>query len=307
MKKSILLATALSFFFVACSESSTGPYAPLRATEGVLQLPLVSTTSNGEQYRLVGATFVITGMEDRIITDTSADTLVVPLLAGTYSIRLEGDWHLERLGPTSATVVAATLISPNPMAFSITARATQDVRFLFKVPAEGTATVGITVDEGGWITGTLDFTYLFPGPSGSEFSPLLDQQVPFTISFETATFSRDYWDGLTVETEGVTVQFGGPYSEVLHARVAPTLTGGTARFQLARTDSNEIFFTNLNMWNDDNPLYGLSVYGGTPFWGRLDHERIPVRQPFTFAESYFSLHSSSSGFIEGTAEGNGVP
>lgn len=305
MKNAIFLATALSLILAACSESSTGPYAPVRSTEGVLRLPLVSTTSNGEQYRLVGATFAISGVEDVIITDTSPDTLLVPLMVGAYSIRLEGDWHIERVG-SSPVIVPATLISPNPMAFSITARTTQDVRFLFKVPAEGTLNVGITVDEGGWITGTLDFTYLSPHTTTNEFFPLEGRQVPFTVSFETATFTRDSWDGLSVETGEVTVQFGGTYSEVLHARVAPNLTGGIARFRLARENSNEIFFTGLAVENYDNPLYGLSIYGGTPFRGTLDNDGIPVRQPFPIS-SFFALSSSRTDYVEGAVEGNGVP
>lgn len=106
----------------------------------------------------------------------------------------------------------------------------------------------------------------------NEFSSLIGQQVPFTIRIETATFTRDYRDGLSVETE----------------------------------DSNEITFTDLIVDNYDNAIDGLLLSGGTPFRGTLDSDRIPVRQPFPFT-NYLFLHSTGSGYVEGTAEGSGVP
>ncbi|WP_284667146.1 hypothetical protein [Myxococcus sp. SDU36] len=258
----------------------------------------------------MGATFVITGTESLTITDTSPDTLAVPLMAGAYSIRLEGEWHVERVG-TPSEIVPATLISPNPMAFSIVERETLDVRFLFKIPADGNANVGITVDEGGWITGTMSFTEYWPQDPSNEYAELVGQDVPFTISFESAVLTRDYFDGLTVETGELVVQFGGPYSTLLHGNIAKSLNGDTARFQLTRNDSDLIYFHNfmtMGMSVTGYTPYSLNLSGQHLFRGVLDSERIPVSQPFPFSSEVTLWRYNSSGeYLYGVATGTGTP
>ncbi|QDE97899.1 hypothetical protein [Myxococcus xanthus] len=310
MQKLSLAACALAMLIAACGESSsTGPYTPIRATEGVMRLPLVSTAPNGVQYRLVGAVFVITGTESLTITDTSPDTLIVPLVAGTYSIQLEGDWHVERVG-TPSEVVPVQLISPNPMAFSLAERDMREIRFLFKLPADGNANVGITVDEGGWITGTMRFTDHWPRDPPSEYAELVGQEVPFTISFEFAYLSRSYWRGLSVATNELVVQFGGPYSALLHDHIARYLSGDTARFELNRGESNLIYFDNfttMGMSTTGNTPYHLQMTGRHLFRGVLDSEQIPVSQPFPFTtEVTLQRYDTSEGMLRGVATGTGT-
>lgn len=309
MQKLSLAVCALAMLIAACGESSsTGPYAPIRANEGVLRLPLVSTTSNGVQYRLVGATFVITGTESLTITDTSPDTLTVPLMAGIYSIQLEGEWHVERVG-TPSEIVPVTLISPNPMAFSLAERDARDIRFLFKVPADGNANVGITVDEGGWITGTMRFTGHSPQDPSNEYAELVGQEVPFTISFEFAWLTRNYWRGLTVETNAIVVQFGGSYSALLHGQIARYLSGDMAKFELNRGNSDLLYFDNFTTMGMGSPgatPYHLQMTGRHLFRGVLDSDQVPASQPFPFTTDVLLRRYDSDDRLHGVATGTGT-
>src|SRR4051812_38712525 len=108
---------AIALLVVACGEVA-GPSTPvIREGEGLLELPLVSTSA-GRSYKLVGATFAITGPQNATITDTSAESVSLPLMAGTYSIKMNGDWHVERTDAPGVTV-PVTLVSPNPLTFTL--------------------------------------------------------------------------------------------------------------------------------------------------------------------------------------------
>ena len=108
------------------------------------------------------------------------------------------------------------------------------MRFLFKVPEGGTADVGIGVDTGGWISGTIQFESgsLPPPPP---FSELAGKSLPFVISFEAATVTRSIESGkkrVTIQTSPVTLQFGGATGAAFQKEVVAALQGRTTSFFL---------------------------------------------------------------------------
>lgn len=277
----------LAVWLAACGGSpSTGPQEPVEpaAGEGVVQLPLVSTSTDGQRYRLVGASFEITGPRSVTLTDTAADTLSVALTAGTYSIRLTGDWSMERVGPP-AQQVAATLISPNPLSFTVIEGQTRTVRFLFKMPGDGNADVGFTVDSGGWVSGTFTFdTLQNSGSLPNPFTSLQGQSVPFVISYETVTLTREQGpeNTLLVRTGPVTVQFGGAYSEVLTGRVAASLQGAPLEFRL-RAQGGQVTFGGFRLMAIRGEPFELELPPSAPFAGALDADGYPAPQPFEYS------------------------
>jgi hypothetical protein len=199
--------------------------------EGTLRLPLVSPTPGGGLYKLVGAKFNITGPKTVTIEDTSADTVQTTLTAGSYTIEFAGTWHMESMD-APGTPVQAQLLSPNPLPLIVKKGETSEVRFLFKLPGEGTANVGIVVDSGGWLAGTLQFTERTSPGTPSGFDELVGKSVPFVISVQSYTLYRDSWmPRLWVDSTSTTVQFGGAPSAQLQ-RVAASLTGAPLSFSL---------------------------------------------------------------------------
>ncbi|NNC14168.1 hypothetical protein HJC22_00290 [Corallococcus exiguus] len=242
--------TAIVLLAVACGGSSVQPSPIMQKGEGTLELPLVSTSAAGRTYKLVGATFVITGEQSVTITDTSADTVSVPLIAGDYSIQMNGSWHIERTDAPGQTV-QATLVSPNPMRFTLAEGEMRPVRFLFKVPGEILTDVGFSVDDGGWISGSFKFgprpppPPYFPPDYLGFFNELWEKTVPFVISFESTTATRaeeDFRKLLIIQTSPITLQFGGEHSDVLQHQVIPAFQGLPMQFILEADTSQPISY-----------------------------------------------------------------
>lgn len=254
---------------------------------GQLQLPLRSPGPNGQTYELVGATFTLTGPEDVTISNTSGSTLSVPLTAGLYSIQLGGNWHLERVG-APGQAVPAQLISPNPMAVSIGEGEVRVVRFLFKLPGMGDADLGFSVDNGGWIAGTLNVSQVNPPGNENIFAGLAGQSIPFTISFESVMLSREggFQQALQVTTSPITLQFGGEPSQLLQERVIPALqntNGPPFSFRLERTSSGQVAFSGFQLLGGSEP-FAWRVFPSAPFAGAVDTDGFPKPQPFTFTD-----------------------
>lgn len=295
-------ACALALFVVACG-GETVTVAQQEA--GSLQLPLVSTSPDGKVYRLMGATFNITGTQTVTVTDTAADTVAVTLQAGTYSIELASGWRLER-ADAPGTAVTATLLSPNPLPFFVKKDETTQVRFLFKLPGDGTADVGIHVDSGGWFTGTLQFDGL-EGDTGptNPYAELVGKNVPFLISFESFTTTRDSWEKMThVQTGPATLQFGGAPSAQLE-RVAAALKGKPFFFSLRAESSGRVFFYGSSLFNPEADINFEILSGFESFMGVLDSGGYPVFAPFAF-EAGARIRGSSSG-VWGMADVNAAP
>ncbi|WP_121724778.1 hypothetical protein [Corallococcus sp. AB049A] len=274
---------ALALLAVACGEIAETSTPVLRDGEGLLELPLVSTSA-GRSYKLVGATFAITGPQNATLTDTSAETVSQPLIAGAYSIQMNGEWHVERTDAPGVTV-PVTLVSPNPMTFILDEGETLPVRFLFKVPEDGTANVGIGVDTGGWISGTIQFD-AYDGPLPADppdyFTELRGKSVPFVITFESATLTRvdDYWTKqVQVQTSPITVQFGGAPTVVLQ-QFASAFRGLPLSFTLLGSTQGSGWMSMMHIqtasggfnWDLDMSRAMLDV----------DAEGFPLLKPFSF-------------------------
>ncbi|WP_375770739.1 hypothetical protein NR798_07515 [Archangium gephyra] len=298
-----LSAAVLALFVVACG----GETVTVDQQEaGSLQLPLVSTDSDGKVYRLMGATFNITGTQTVTVTDTAADTVTTPLLTGSYTIELAPGWTMERVD-APGTPVPATLLSPNPLPFFVKKGEITQVRFQFKLPGEGTADVGIEVDSGGWFAGSVRFEIL-DGSTPNPYAELVGKTVPFLISFKSFTSSRESWGSTLVHTGPVTVQFGGAPSAQL-ARVAAAFKDSELFLSLkvAGSGGSMVEFTNAQLWS---PREGISfdVYpGSAPFVGVVDRDGFPVFRPFS-AEAPARLYEPYAGYgVGGMSTVNASP
>jgi hypothetical protein len=303
--------SVLALFAVACGGDAVSE-TPAQAAPGTLELPLTASGPEGT-YRLVGATFVITGPQSVNVTDTSADTVSVPLAAGAYTVQLAGNWQLERV-ENPGQAVQATLVSPNPLSLVVDEGQVRTVRFLFKVAAAGSADVGITVDSGGWITGTLQLNGL-EGSVPNIFQEVYGRTVPFTISYQTATLIRmDYGEmkELRVRTGPVSVQFGGAPSLLLHERIEAALEGYEAEFSLTATANGQVKFLGLHLAANAtfSEPFIFELGAGPSFPGPLGRDGYPAVGPFKLegqgALRLFSYGSSSAG-ASGPASGTIIP
>ncbi len=283
MRKLNFSVCVLALVVMACGGApANGPQEPVEpaAGEGVVQLPLLTTGTDGQRYRLVGASFEITGPRSVTITDTTPDTVNVMLPAGTYTIRLNGDWHLERMG-SPVEQLQATLVSPNPLPFTVDEGLVRTLRFQFKFPGDGHANVGINADSGGYVTGTIAFDQLVSsGTHPNPFASLVGQSVPFLISWETATHHLSPGGMVSVNTGPVSVQFGGAYSQFLHDRVAPGFQGMPTSFNLSASGGT-LFFSGFRLVANRGEPYELEI-GATNYVGAVDSEGSPALRPFEY-------------------------
>ncbi|WNG54787.1 hypothetical protein F0U59_08375 [Archangium gephyra] len=301
MRLLTLGASVLALVVVACG-GGTLTAEPQEA--GTLQLPLTSTSSDGKVYRLVGATFNITGTQTVTVTDTAADTVQTPLQAGAYTIQLASGWTMER-ADAPGTAVPATLLSPNPLTFTVKKEQISQLRFMFKLPGDGTADVGIHVDSGGWLAGTIHVEVSDgSGPDVDPYGELVGKDVPFLISFESFTTSRDGFGVTAVHTGPVTVQFGGVPSEQLE-RVAASLEGSMFSFTLRRSGSGAVDFGGGRIENLEADIRLELFPGWIPFTGLLDAEGYPLFRPFETG-SHAELRDASIGF-QGMSDVNAAP
>jgi hypothetical protein len=292
---------------VSCGGEIGTVEQPQPQAEGTLRLPLISPAPDGKVYRLVGATFTITGPQTFTITDTSADTVYTTLQAGAYTIQLGDGWRMERTD-APGTAVPAQLLSPNPLPLLVTKDELSMVRFQFKLAGDGAADVGIKVDKGGWLAGTLQFTERENSGYPSPFDDLVGKSVPFLISYESATFTKENYYGkvLRVHTGPVTVQFGGAPSDLL-ARAAASLNGSTLIFEL-RADGPTGFITFSNMFFMSHPeAFELELAPSPYFLGAIDSEGYPAVRNFQFNTMAFLRDSNGSDGVRGTASVNGLP
>ncbi|MFY0525805.1 hypothetical protein ACN28I_22560 [Archangium gephyra] len=245
---------------------------------GTLQLPLTASSSDGKVYRLVGATFNVTGTQTVTVTDTAADTVMVPLQAGSYTIELAPGWTMERVDAPGAPVPAA-LLSPNPLPFFVKKEEPTQVRFQFKLPGEGSADVGFEVDSGGWFAGS----FLLDSAGGSIPNPyeeLVGKSVPFLISFKSYTTTRESWGMTQVRTGPVTVQFGGAPSAQLE-RIAAALKDAELFLSLRTVSGSTVEFSNANLFSPSTGIMLDFFPGFSSFLGVVDGDGFPVFRPFS--------------------------
>jgi hypothetical protein len=129
--------------------------APERtAPEQTGQAEFALTTSiDGQQYDLQNAKFEITGADSvSLTTDDSADglSLTQQLPVGDYQVELQPGWQLVQISQDPVPL-SATLISENPLSFSVQSGETTPVEFRFSVldepavAATGSVALGIGV------------------------------------------------------------------------------------------------------------------------------------------------------------------
>ncbi|NNB97373.1 hypothetical protein HI113_26080 [Corallococcus exiguus] len=288
---------AIALLALACGEVSETSTPVIREGEGLLELPLVSTSA-GRSYKLVGATFAITGPQNATIADTSAESVSLALMAGKYTIQMNGDWHVERTDVPGITV-PVTLVSPNPLTFTLGEGETRPVRFLFKVPGDGTADVGIGVDSGGWVSGTLVFEPRSPPPPGSPADIFVDmggKSVPFVISYESSTVTRSIEYGykrIQVQSGPVTVQFGGETTAAVQQQFVAALKGATLSFFMEASGPNSVYMGTLFLENQAHSvLFYLDL---PPSILKQDAEGYPLLETVAFAVGYSQLSTLGLG------------
>ncbi|MHA7633766.1 hypothetical protein [Corallococcus sp. M7] len=290
---------ALALLAVACGEVSETSTPVIRDGEGLLELPLVSTSA-GRSYKLVGATFAITGPQNATITDTSADSVLLPLMAGAYTIQMNGDWHVERTD-APGVAVPVTLVSPNPMSFVLGEGETRPVRFLFKVPGDGTVDVGIGVDSGGWISGTIQVDPLEPGPWYGIFEELAGKSIPFVVSFESSTVTRSMEYGrkrINIQTAPVTFQMGGSVGAAIQQRFVAALQGQSMNFFMEASSSSEVLVESIALANMEQGIW-FSVFDPVMPTLGLDADGYPLLQSAAIDAGFVEFSTSGAGDIYG--------
>jgi hypothetical protein len=119
---------------LACSDL---PELPI----GQLRLGLASGIGEA-QYRLADANFSIDGAAQLTLSsgaDPDTDSLQRALPVGDYSVELLPGWRLERRSSLGTEPAAATLVSSNPMDFSIQAGELTSLTFQFRTSGEAQA------------------------------------------------------------------------------------------------------------------------------------------------------------------------
>lgn len=284
-----------------------GPETTLEEPTGTARFALTSAGADGATYRLNGAQIAITGPQSMLITDTSMDTLSLSLPAGDYEARLEGNWSLERTDAPTVPV-KALMVSPNPLSFTVKAKSTVSVRFLFEVRV-GSADVGIAVGNGGWVTGT--FTLQTRDPGGPHrVDALLGHPIRFTVAYDVGSVVRSDESSsnryLTINANSVTAaQFSG----VADATLQESLPGGLvttpnnppAQFSLTLSRNDERVTCGFDAWSSS---FGTTVEFGAwasePVMGTFDARGYPTLDPVT-VQAQFRLRLSGV-----TAEGAGT-
>jgi hypothetical protein len=149
----VWLCIAILVLLVAsCADHSMKPVNGA----GRLEIALTSAASSGNEYRLSGGVFSITGASTKTLStdaDPDAETLTAELPVGDYSAELAAGWVLEKRDPAGTfAAVDAQLISANPVPFTVVERQTTRVVFRFSVGGEvvnigGQLVIGIDVDD----------------------------------------------------------------------------------------------------------------------------------------------------------------
>ncbi|NNB88070.1 hypothetical protein HJC10_25725 [Corallococcus exiguus] len=291
---------AIALLALACGEVSETSTPVIREGEGLLELPLVSTSA-GRSYKLVGATFAITGPQNATIADTSAESVSLALIAGAYTIQMNGEWHVERTDAPGVEV-PVTLVSPNPMSFTLDEGETRPVRFLFKVPGDATADVGIGVDSGGWISGTIQFEPSEPGYPYGIFAELAGKSIPFVISYESSTVTRSMEYGrkrTNIQTAPVTFQLGGSIGAAVQQQFVAALQGQSMSFFMeAAYGSPEVIVESIFLVNMERGI-GFDVYHPIMPTLGLDADGYPLAHSVAIDTGYAHFTTPGSGILDG--------
>jgi hypothetical protein len=254
--KAWLSLGVLAAVVVGCSPS--GPQESSDTGTGRVWASLSGTGTDGATYRIVGWTLHFEGPESLVVPETSDDPVTVSLKAGSYTVALEGGWHIER-ADAPGVPVDVQLVSPNPLGFVVRDQQDTALRFIFKLPLEGTASVTMGVDSGGWISGTFQLQETADPNATHTFDALIGVPVPFTISYEMGHVQRSPVR-TTIDTGPIAVQFGGPANSLLDEEYVEALSGQNISLELtaAGEDGVSVFVGPL-MSGGPGPAYALDL------------------------------------------------
>ncbi|HEU4577481.1 MAG TPA: lysyl oxidase family protein [Polyangiaceae bacterium] len=137
----VALAGIGSWLPLGCESGSTTIIDGV-AEQGQLQLNLIGVSSSGAAYRLRQAIIVVQGPSSTIFLDSDQDPSSTSLSAtvpvGFYTAFLQEGWVLERLSDVGGKPqsLPATLISPNPVGFSVALGGNTRVPLSFSVDGD---------------------------------------------------------------------------------------------------------------------------------------------------------------------------
>jgi hypothetical protein len=265
---------------------------------GTLEIPLSTTTPSGDQYRLVGATFDVTGPDfSEQIVDQPDDLLIsraVPI--GVYDVELQGRYHLEKNVDGMWTTVPALLVSPNPQAGLVVASdAVTQAIFRFRtregevVFAPGELEILIEVEPAGALCGAgtacltggftlaTDLPVVNEVPSTGAFAHLLGVPVTFGVSFVPGPIEPDvmpFGRCVRMAAEQVQVAFAGDPTGFLQSVFAPNLAGSQAFLSFCSDGFGGVTFDGVNFFDTPNQ-WGFEL-GSTPVSLGLDGAGYPI-------------------------------
>jgi hypothetical protein len=273
------------------------------AQTGTLEIPLSTTTPSGDQYRLVGATFDVTGPAfSEQIVDQPDDLLIsraVPV--GVYDVELQGRYRLEKNIDGVWTTVPALLLSPNPQVGLVVASdAVTQAIFRFRTRegevafAPGELDILIEVEPAGALCGagaacltggftlTTDLPVVNDVLSTGAFAHLLGVPVTFGVSFTPGLIEPNamaFGRCVRMAADDATVTFAGDPTGFLQSVFAPNLAGSQAFLGFCSDGLGGVTFEGVNFADTPNQ-WGFEL-GSTPVSLALDGAGFPM--PASFA------------------------
>lgn len=155
----VALGGAAALAMAACA-GATAPAentGPGGAQQGTIGMALAGQAPSGAKYRLRRAMIELDGPTTAYIStedDPNRTLFSADVIAGSYTVSLDGGWQLERVDFTGAgEAVDAVLTSSNPQTVSVFVGIRTPVEFHFQVSGEdieldrGGIDIGIDVDD----------------------------------------------------------------------------------------------------------------------------------------------------------------
>lgn len=273
------------------------------AGTGTLEIPLSTTTPSGDQYRLVGATFDVTGPDfsEQIVDQPDALLISRAVPVGVYDVELQGRYHLEKNVDGVWTTVPALLVSPNPqVGLVIASDAVTQAIFRFRTRegevafAPGELNILIEVEPAGALCGagaacltggftvSTDLPVVNDVPSTGAFAHLVGVPVTFGVSFTPGLIEPNvmpFGRCVRMAANDVTVAFSGDPTGFLQNVVAPNLAGSEAFLSFCSDGLGGVTFDGVNFFDTPNQ-WGFEL-GSAPVSLALDGAGYPV--PASFA------------------------
>ncbi len=142
---------------------------------GNVQLPLVTTTNNGDVYLLQNIVIDIV-QDPRLVTtlvgiddDLEQTTLSADLAAGDYTAQLAAGWQIAKRNPDGTTTLQNAILQGEAhQDFSVTNTSTTHLKYVFDIPG-GTIVFGGTLEIGFQVRpGFPELSDKAPGPCANE-------------------------------------------------------------------------------------------------------------------------------------------